>query len=62
MQKVFGIKEKRYILQKEVIINDPDYEKDAAILRRIGDELQDYVKQHKLYMAPSIKRHSSRRR
>lgn len=56
MQKVFGIKEKRYILQKEVIINDPDYEKDVAILRRIGDELQDYVKQHKLYMAPSIKK------
>lgn len=54
MQKIFGIKEKRYIAQKEVIINDPDYEKDVETLCRIGDELQNYVRQHKLYMAPNI--------
>lgn len=54
IQKVFGIKPKRYITSKEVIIEDPDYLTDMQELNRIGNELTAYEQQHRLFMAPNV--------
>ena len=54
LHKVFGIKPKRYIHSKEVIIQDPDYKEDIEILRIIGKRLVSYEEKHKLYRAPNI--------
>ena len=53
-QKLFGIRQKRHIFRKEVIIEDPSYSADAEILRRISQEAETYDKQHHLLRAPSI--------
>ncbi|MDO5446727.1 MAG: LptF/LptG family permease [Prevotellaceae bacterium] len=54
IHKAFGIKPKRYIASKEVIIEDPDYAKDIKELNRIGNELTAYEQEHKLYRAPNV--------
>lgn len=54
LQKVFGIRSKRYIHSKEVIIQDPNYKEDIEILKIIGERLVHYEEKHKLYRAPSI--------
>lgn len=54
MLKVFGIKPRRYIHSKEVIIQDPDYKEDIEILKIIGERLIHYEEKHKLYRAPNI--------
>ena len=51
---MFGIKPKRYISSKEVIIEDPDYNRDVEILHRIDSELEVYAHSHKLYTAPNV--------
>ena len=53
-QKLFGIRQKRHIFRKEVIIEDPSYSADAEILRRISQEAETYDKQHHLLRAPSV--------
>ena len=54
IHNVFGIRQKRYISSKEVIIEDPNYAADINELNRIGDELTAYERKHKLYMAPNV--------
>lgn len=53
-QKLFGIRQKRHIFRKEVIIEDPSYPADAEILHRISQEAETYDKQHHLLRAPSV--------
>ncbi len=48
-----GIRSKRHIHKKEVIINDPAYEKDAEILARISNDITEYSQRHKLLLAPN---------
>lgn len=52
--KVFGLRIKRSVYKKEVIITDPDYTADAAALGDINRRIDDYVREHNLWLAPDI--------
>ena len=52
--RLFGLRLKRSIFGKEVIIDDPDYQDDKERLRRISDELVAYSKEHRLVKAPNF--------
>lgn len=52
--RLFGLRLKRSIFGKEVIIDDPDYQGDKERLRRISDELVAYSKEHRLVKAPNF--------
>lgn len=54
LMKAFGIRMKRHIFRKEVIINDPMYIEDMTQLERINIEISAYSNEHKLVMAPNI--------
>ena len=53
MRKLLGLRIKRHVAAKEVIIENPDYEKDAAQLESISREIQEYSQQHRLKSAPN---------
>ena len=48
-----GLREKRHIFRKEVIIEDPQYEIDVDILLNVNQEIETYSEQHKLYLWPN---------
>lgn len=48
-RKLWGIRPKRHITKKEVIINDPDYPIVADILSNIIRESKDYRRHHRLF-------------
>ena len=50
---LFGIKPKRHVSRKEVIINDPDYAADAATLQQISDDITEYAYTHHLLHLPN---------
>lgn len=52
--KLLGLRLKRHVYAKEVIINDPDYANDAVTLAKINEEVTDYAHQHKLYKLPNF--------
>ncbi len=52
--RILGIRQKRHIFSKEVIINDPDYQGDAEKLERISEEITEYNKVHKLVRLPNF--------
>lgn len=52
--KMFGLRVKRHIFGKEVIIHDPDYQKDAIILNQISQEIIAYNAASKLKHAPNF--------
>ena len=52
--KLLGLRLKRHVYAKEVIINDPDYANDAVTLEKINEEVTDYAHQHKLYKLPNV--------
>ena len=52
---LLAIPEKRHIVPKEVIINDPDYTKALTVLHELHDEARGYRKKNKLKKLPSIK-------
>ena len=52
--KLLGLRLKRHVAAKEVIIEDPHYEADAQALARITDETQAYAHDHKLLRLPSV--------
>lgn len=51
---LLGLRMKRSVYRKEVIINDPDYAADAEKLARINEEISAYAHEHNLLMAPSV--------
>ncbi len=51
--RVLGLRSKRLILRKEVIIEDPKYLADAEILQTVSQEITTYMQQHKLLRWPS---------
>lgn len=55
-KKLFAIQEKRNITVKEVIIEDPDYNKCATKLQYIYNEIRLYKNKNKLKKLPSIKK------
>jgi len=52
-RRMFGIRTKRHIYRKEVIIQDPDYAADLLALARISTEVTEYAHGHKLLKAPN---------
>ena len=53
MMRMLGLRQKRSITRKEVIISPPDYAKDAEQLQKINEEVEDYSEHHKLIRWPS---------
>jgi len=51
--RMFGIRTKRHVYKKEVIITDPEYIKDAEELMRICRDIKDYSHEHSLLKAPN---------
>ena len=51
--KVLGIRTKRHIFRKEVIIEDPKYQEDAKLLENINSDIYRYSKEHKLLRWPN---------
>jgi lipopolysaccharide export system permease protein len=53
MMRMLGLRQKRHIVSKEVIIDDPDYERDAILLGNVNERIANYLKEHKLMRWPS---------
>ena len=51
--KVLGLRQKRHIFRKEVIIEDPKYDVDADLLINVNLDIEAYSENHKLYMWPN---------
>jgi len=51
--KVLGLRSKRHIYRKEVIIEDPKYQEDAKKLLSLNQDIYRYTKEHKLLHWPS---------
>lgn len=54
LMRMFGLRVKRHISSKEVIINTPNYQEDAAILSRMNDDLVAYARKTNLKSPPNI--------
>ncbi len=54
--KAFGLREKRHITGKEIIIDEPRYMADAEQLRRISNDIQAYARVQKLKSPPNVAR------
>ncbi len=52
--KLLGLRLKRHVYVKEVIINDPDYATDASSLAIINEEVTNYAHTHRLYKLPNF--------
>lgn len=52
--KLLGIRLKRHIFGKEVIINDPAYTEDAVKLKHINEDIKAYNKEHRLKKWPNF--------
>ena len=53
LMRALGLREKRHIFRKEVIIEDPQYEKDAHLLQNVTKEIEEYSERHKLLRWPN---------
>ena len=51
--RLFGLRQKRSIVSKEVIITDPDYQRDAERLAAISDMARKYSEEHHLVRLPN---------
>ena len=52
--RIFGLRDKRSISFKEVIIEEPHYEEDAMALNQITLDITEYSKEHSLISPPNI--------
>lgn len=52
--RLFGLRRKRHIMGKEVIINDPDYAQDAMRLTAINAQIDEYNSKHSLRHLPNV--------
>ena len=52
--RLLGLRLKRHVFAKEVIINDPDYANDAIVLKQMNADIDAYSKEHRLVSAPNI--------
>jgi len=53
MMRMLGLRQKRNVMMKEVIISDPQYAQDAETLQHISAEVDAYSQQHNLLRWPS---------
>jgi len=54
LMKMFGMRVKRSVASKEVILNDPDYSKAAEQLNDLNVRITEYAKTRRLKSAPNI--------
>ncbi len=52
-RKLFGIRTKRYLPRKEVIINDPDYAETSRMAQRLVADCREYRRTHRLTGLPN---------
>lgn len=52
--KLLGLRIKRHVQFKEVVITPPDYKRDVAILEHISQEITEYAHRHNLLLAPNV--------
>ncbi len=53
LRRLLGLRVKRSVTRKEVIITDPDYTRDKARLEAISHDVAEYSRLHKLKTAPN---------
>ena len=53
IMRMLGLRMKRHITRKEVIIEEPKYRMDAVMLQRINEDIAIYSETHKLLRWPS---------
>ncbi|MBQ9667152.1 MAG: LptF/LptG family permease [Prevotella sp.] len=53
LMRMFGLRQKRNITRKEVIINDPDYAADTQKLMQINTDINVYSQEHRLLRWPN---------
>ena len=53
VMRALGLREKRHITRKEVIIDDPKYEMDVDVLLNVSKEIEAYSERHKLLIWPN---------
>jgi lipopolysaccharide export system permease protein len=53
MMRMLGLRMKRNIVRKEVIIEDPKYLDDAEKLKRVSQKIEEYSEEHKLLRSPN---------
>jgi len=53
MRRVLGLRMKRNIMRKEVIIEDPKYADDARMLEKVNEHITRYSEEHKLLHLPN---------
>ena len=56
LMNLLGMRQKRNVMAKEVIINEPDYCRDAELLSEVTERAQAYAEAHRLKTAPNVKR------
>ena len=56
LMNLLGMRQKRNIMAKEVIIYEPDYWRDAELLSEVTERAQAYAEAHRLKTAPNVKR------
>lgn len=54
LMRLFGMRIKRNIVRKEVIINDPNYHDDSNSLAAISEEITTYAHEHHLMRLPGL--------
>ena len=52
--RILGMRRKRSVAGKEVIITDPDYQHDVVELSRLNEEVTTYAREHNLKSPPNI--------
>lgn len=52
--KMLGLRVKRSVFRKDVIITDPDYPADAEKLESVNREITEYVRENNLLLAPDV--------
>ena len=53
LMRMLGLRQKRHIASKEVIIEDPKYLMDAEMLQNVSQEVSQYSEEHKLLRWPN---------
>ena len=53
LRRMLGLRSKRNVTRKEVIIEDPDYQTDAAQLQQVNQEIGNYSDHHRLLRWPN---------
>lgn len=52
--RLLGLRLKRHVFSKEVIINDPRYADDITTLKQINRDIDQYNRLHRLRVAPNV--------